>query len=324
MIIPSKSLCNTCVVLVSYRGATDTAFCLESLQKSVIPVSVVVVDTTPRDAELKLMLAGYPNVNLISATMNLGFGRGSNLGIRYALKHTESRYIFLLNNDASVLPESIGILECAMQEYPEIEVVTPRIAFQEEPNRLWYGGGDIDWRRASAFTPGFYGDVNAPMALKERNVTFASGCALLVRRSAMSKMGGFDPRYFMYEEDVEWCLRAQVKKVRIRYIPSSLIFHRAQGGSREDENYGGDFWAVRNPKLSFYAFHVVRNRMLNIYKYAQGRNVPIVLVFFPLFLLRRALPFLIGGRMDAVISMLKGIVDSWQNRRPLAVDELVG
>lgn len=312
----------TCVVIVSYRGSADTRICLASLAASLVPVQVVVVDTTPFDGELSRVLADYPAVKLIQAEENLGFGRGNNVGIRWALEHTDCPFLFLLNNDAAVFPDSILRLESYLEEHAELSILTPRIAYRDDPGRLWYGGGEIDWRRVSAVAPGFNEDVNAPTALLERNVTFASGCALFMRRSAMEAIRGFDSRFFMYEEDVEWCLRASSKGFAIRYVPSVLVLHRAQGGSKSEEEDRTDFWAVSNPRLPFYAFHVIRNRLFNLSMHARGRNRLTALIFFPAFIVRRAGPFLLGRRLDAVAAMFKGAADFWRHRKMKAVDEL--
>lgn len=312
----------TCVVIVSYRGSADTEICLASLAASLVPVQVVVVDTTPFDEELSAVLEHYPAVKLIQAGENLGFGRGNNVGIRWALEHTACEFLFLLNNDAAVFPDSVSRLESYLEEHAELSILTPRIAYRDDPGRLWYGGGEIDWRRVSAVAPGFNESVNAPTALRERNVTFASGCALFMRRSAMETIRGFDSRFFMYEEDVEWCLRAYAKGYVIRYVPSILILHRAQGGSKSEEEDRTDFWAVTNPRLPFYAFHVIRNRLFNLSMYAHGRNRLTALLFFPAFIARRAGPFLLGRRTDAVAAMFKGAADFWRHRKVKAVDEL--
>lgn len=307
----------TCVVIVSYKGSADTAACLQSLADSDTSTTAVVVDTTPYDPEVELVVARFPNTHLIQADANLGFGGGNNLGIRWALLHTSCEYLFLLNNDALVFPRTIGELEAQMSVRSDAAILTPRIAFRDRPDRLWYGGGDVDWRRASVFTPGFDGPIDAPEALRERWVTFASGCALFVRRSVMISLGGFDSRFFMYEEDVEWCLRAQKHGCKILYVPKTLILHRAQGSSNPAEGEDrADFWSPKNPRLPFYAFHIIRNRMLNVYTHANARQKFLVAIFFPLYLLRHGIPFLLGGRPDAVWAMFKGIFDSWKHRHP--------
>ena len=313
----------TCVITVSYRGASDTALCIRSLLESAVPVDIVVVDTTPNDPELESMLAFAPGLKLIRSTENVGFGRANNLGIDWALTHTQSEFIFLLNNDAVIYPGSIQNLELAMAAQPGVGVMVPRIAHLDAPTVLWYGGGEVDWRRASAFTPGFNQSAEAELAMTERDVTFATACALFIRRSVIESVGTFDPRFFMYEEDVEFCVRASKKGFRIRYVPSSFILHRAQGSTKAAGQDRIDFWSVKNPRLSFYAFHVIRNRLLTVYLHARGKNLMIALLFFPLFIIRRAVSFLLVGRIDAVIAMFKGVADFWRTRRDPVTNELL-
>jgi len=288
---------------------------VRSLLASEALVEIVVVDTTPNDPELQAALELFPFVTLIRADENVGFGRGNNLGIEWALNHSRCEFVFLLNNDATVYPESIGHLEAAMSCNAGAGIMTPRIAYLDDPQKLWYGGGEIDWRRTSAFTPGFNQSAQAKLAMTERDVTFASGCALFVRASVFGKLGSFDPRFFMYEEDLELCLRAREMGIRIRYIPRSLILHRVQGSDPGAAGGAGNMWSVENEKLPFYAFHMIRNRLLNVYLHARGRNLLTAMIFFPLFILRRAIPFLWGRRPDAVMAMFQGMADFWRTRR---------
>ncbi len=301
----------TCVISVSYRGSADTAACVGALLASAPPVSIVIIDTTPHDPELQDAMAFAPQVTLLRASENIGFGRANNLGIEWALRNTDCEFLFLLNNDAIVLPDAIARLEAAMDSHPGVGIMAPRIACLHDRDVLWYGGGEIDWRRASAFTPGSGGAADAPLAIKERDVTFASGCALFMRRSIASKLGGFDPRFFMYEEDVELCLRAAESGIRIRYVPQALVLHRAQGSSRTTDSGPADFWSCANPSLPFYAFHVMRNRLLNIRLHARGWRRLVALVCFPALIARRTIPFLLGGRIDAIAAMVRGIIDSF-------------
>ena len=308
----------TCVICVSFHGSEDTAKCVESLLASVDPVCIVVVDTTPNDPDIEDALKFAPEAVLIRTSGNLGYGNALNLGAKWALAHTACEFFLFLNNDAVVLPNSIGHLETAMISDPGIGVAAPRIVCLHDASVLWYGGGEIDWRRASAYTPGFNAASDAPLAMTERDVTFASGCALFARRSALEKLGGFDPRFFMYEEDVELCLRVRELGIRIRYIPQAVVLHRVQGSSRGPAKDRSDFWSCENPNLAFYAFHVMRNRLVNVYSHARGWARIVALAFFPLLILRRMIPFILGGRHDAVVAMFRGILDSMHARRNVA------
>ncbi len=316
-------LARTCVITINYHGSDDTAACVASLLGSTVPLVMVVVDNSPNDPALESALAFCSGVTLIYAPDNLGFGRGNNLGLRWALENTNCEFFFVFNNDAVINPDAIMYLELAMAGHPEVGIMAPRIAYMDRPNMLWYGGGEVDWRRGSVVAPGIHGAVDTELALTSREVTFATGCALFMRRTVLKKIGGFDPRFFMYEEDVELCLRARENGIRIRYVSESTVLHRCQGSVQKVGESMGDIWDVKNPRLPFYAFHIVRNRLLNMYFHAHGIHRIVFAIFFPLYILRRAIPFAFGGRFDAIKAMAQAGLSFWQARGECFVNEVV-
>jgi len=78
---------NTAVICVNYRGTSDTVACVKSLLQSKVQVQVVVVDTTPHDPALQAGLTFAPDIVLLRAPENVGFGRGNNIGIDWVLEH---------------------------------------------------------------------------------------------------------------------------------------------------------------------------------------------------------------------------------------------
>ncbi len=296
----------TAVIIVNYNSAAELAQCAESLLKSRERPLLVVVDNASSTDGLEEALADYPGVQVIRSPENLGFGRGNNLGIRWALCHTSCEFLLLLNNDATVLPDTVARLETALDDYPEAGVVAPRIVLADEPNALWYGGGEIDWRKGSPRIPGYLGPSDAPLALTSRNVTFASGCAMMVRRSVLEETGGFDPRLFMYLEDLELCLRIQKKGWTVRYIPEALVLHEGQGSSREEGEGFTRLLSPRNPRLPFYAFHLTKGRLLTMFVHARGMNAVRFAGGFPIFSLLKCLQFASHPRWDGIRSIFLG------------------
>ncbi len=300
------------VVLVNYFGAEDTALCLESLRASDEPVQVVLVDNSPNDPELEKVLQDYPEVHLINAPENLGFGKGNNLGIDWVLSNTDCEYIFILNNDATVKPDTVTHLIQAMEQHPEAGIVAPRIVFAENPDVLWYGGGEVDWKRGGGRVPGVMGSANAPLAMQARYVSFASGCAMFFRRRVLEQLGGFDPKFFMYDEDLELSLRVSKSGWNIWYEPKTIVHHVGQGSLRKGE--GVQFlgaWDPKNPNLAFYVYHIMRNRLITMHKHAKGVNKLYFLLVFPLFMTIKLSRFVLNGRWDAVQAAMKG----WKSYR---------
>lgn len=300
----------TCVVIVNYNGAEDTAACMASLRQSIEPVSIIVVDNTPNDPELELALAQYGDVIRINAPENLGFGAGNNLGIEWALTHTTCEYVFIFNNDALVCPDTIAKLEAAMDLHLEAGIIAPRILYKERPDLLWYGGGEVSWLRGAAKAPGIRGPSDAPLAMQERDVGFASGCAMLIRRKVMEKLHGFDERFFMYEEDLELCLRTLEYGWKIHYLPSALVLHVVQASTRGDERFISMFSPL-NKNLSFYIYHLVRNRLINMRLHAKGKHRLIFVLGFSMLLIKYALSWAAYRRWDGFAALLL----AWQGYR---------
>lgn len=300
----------TIVILVNYKGAQDTSECLRSLYASDVVPRVVVVDNTPNDPDLAVVMAAYPDVHLILSPSNLGFGGGNNLGIVWALTRSDWDFLFIFNNDAAVFPDSIRRLEAALDASPSTGMVAPRVVFMDKPDVLWYGGGEVSWFRGGPVQPGYLGSSSAPLAVQAREVSFASGCAMLVRRKLMQQLVGFDERFFMYEEDLELCLRTQEMGWKIRYEPSALVSHKVQASSRGDQGFVG-MLSPLNKNLSFYAFHVVRNRLINMRLHAKGLNCIVFSLGFTLLLLKHTLIYVLYRRWDGISAVFKG----WRSYR---------
>ncbi len=314
----------TAVVTINYWRATDTQSCVRSLMASSPVPPIVVVDNSPGDPDLDAALADYPTCQRIDAPDNLGFGRGNNLGIRWIFDHTDCEFVFVLNNDAVVFPDTIRELERIMDDNPDVGMAGPRIVFADDPDKLWFGGGEVSWRRGAALAPGAHGPADAALAMRPRDVSFLSGCAVLIRRRLLEQIGGFDPRFFMYEEDLELCLRAVEAGWRLHYQPTALVAHRGQGSSRrEGERFHGR-WSPRNPRLTFLVRHTVQNSLLNMHEHAVGRQRLSFRLGYPLFLARKMLILTAAGRFDGVLAVWHGIRGYLEVRNRGFRDELGG
>lgn len=304
----------TTVILVNFNNAGDTAKCIKSLLHSQVKPRLVIVDNASVEPGLEEALVSYPSAKVIYSHTNIGFGRGNNVGIVWALSNTECEFVFILNNDALVKPETISVLENALDTYPEVGIVCPRIVMMEDPNTLWYGGGEINWCKGSAQIPGYRGSADSKQALAARNVSFASGCAMLIRRTVLRRVGGFDPRFFMYEEDLELCLRVIAAGSRVRYVPEAIVMHKGQGSQRKD---GQEFLPIqhpRNPRLPFFMYHVTKNKLLLMTTHAKGWRAVQFWSIFPIFWTIKCLQFFLYDRWDAVTAVIQGIKDFYHNR----------
>ncbi|MEA1933606.1 MAG: glycosyltransferase family 2 protein [Thermodesulfobacteriota bacterium] len=312
------------VVTVNYNSEKDTAVCMASLAQTDFPPLVALVDNGSKDQSIENLLPDYPWLKIIKSKTNLGFGRGNNLGIRWLLRNTNCEFIFLLNNDATVKPDTLRLLEDAMDSVNKAGMVAPRILLMENPDKLWYGGGSINWYRGTASVPGIPGPADSKTALSSRAVSFASGCAMLIRRTVLEQIGGFDPRLFMYEEDLEFCLRVNKAGRLIQYVPEAIVLHKLHGSHpyRKQKEKMIPARNPDNPDLAFFLNNMIRNRLLNMYVHARGLHALQFCVGFPIFFILDCIRYMTAHRIDAVRAMLRGIADFFKLRRLNYTNEL--
>jgi GT2 family glycosyltransferase len=221
-----------CAVVLNWNGREDTLACLESLHRDPHePLDVVVVDNGSSDGSREAVAARFPDVRWIQNPANLGIAHGFNQGID-AASALRADYVFFLNNDATVELGCLRSLVAAAEAMPEAGILAPLIL--ETPGRngrppaVWYAGGSF-----SLFlgVPEHQGRGLPPPADDARTeapraVTFATGCALLVRRALFESVGRFDERFFAYAEDADLALRARAARFRIVYVPWARVRHQ--------------------------------------------------------------------------------------------------
>jgi hypothetical protein len=194
------------VVLLNWNGAEFTVPCLQSIFASVRrPWKIVVVDNVSTDGSPDLLESSFPTVTILRNPRNLGFAGGNNVGIRHLL--AEADLVWILNNDTEVHPQCLGMLVAQLDADPGLAAVSGKILFASPPDRIWYTGAQWRWWSLTASHRGAMeqdvGQYNIP-----GDVGFISGCCMLVRAVDLKQVGALDERYFVYDEDAEWCLRA--------------------------------------------------------------------------------------------------------------------
>ena len=191
---------------------------------------LLVRDNGSTDGSADAVAADVPEAELDAGDANLGFAAGMN-----TLQAKSDAPLFLaLNSDAWPDPGAIDRLVAAAERHPRAAAVAPRL---ERPD----GGLEHSTHRfpsvtlaaAAAAGPAIVGRRRARRLLLEgawghdesREVDWAVGAALLLRRQAVDEIGGFDERYFMYVEDLEWCWRARHAGWTVRFEPSAVVRH---------------------------------------------------------------------------------------------------
>lgn len=225
-------------VIVNWNSVPDLYACLDALRASEHPVRLVVVDNDSTD-DSPQVLAAMPDVELIRAGANLGFGAGVNLGVE---RVRPEGAILLVNPDAELEPGAVGALVATLEAQPRAAAVGPLVANPDgsvQPSKRRFP----TWTQAAVhatvgvFWPGnpatrAYVCADAP-ADRPSQVGWLSASVVLLSADAFDSVGRFDPRFFFYVEDLDLCRRFADAGWELWFEPRARAVH-AWGGSTSD------------------------------------------------------------------------------------------
>jgi GT2 family glycosyltransferase len=229
--------------IVHFGTPGQTAACVAALHRSRRTVDhVVVVDNGSGDRSLPDKLE---QVDWIEVPRNLGFAGGANLGIQHALDAGASR-ILLLNSDAVVEPDCLGILESAVEQ-PGVGLAGPAIVSARDPATLESIGityAPVTGRMRLSDWGKPVGTAGGPA----HPVDALSGCALMIRREVFDRVGLLPEEYFFGFEDLDFCLRARSAGFLASCAPAARVLHQG-GASLAPGSPDRIYFATRNHLL---------------------------------------------------------------------------
>lgn len=212
---------------------------------------VIVVDNGSSDGTVEWLQQHHPEIALTRNRINLGFTRGNN----QAMEQAKGEFILLLNPDTLLTEDCFGPQINYLREHPEVGITIPKVlntdgSFQQQSRR-----GDA--RPAEVF--GYFlklgklfpenkalnGYLQSWLSEDEvAEVKAVSGSCMFIRRQVYEKIGGLDERFFAYQEDSDYCMRARQAGWKVMYVPLSSIVH-----------YAGEGGSKTNPYHSIFQWH---------------------------------------------------------------------
>lgn len=235
----------TTAVVVDWNGAALTRACLRALEhvRHDGALDVVVVDNGSDDPSAIAALATPAHVRVLRLPRNVGFGAGSNAGIRVAFE-SGTDWIWLLNNDAEPEPAALDAMLAEGQADAAIGAVgcTLDESAPGGPRTLVHGGGRV------SFASGLPRHHHSPVPIER--VDYLCAASMLVRRAALERAGMFDERFFLYWEDVDLCFRLRAAGFRLAVARDAVVRHRAHA-SQALASPGWDRHFTRSSALFF-------------------------------------------------------------------------
>ncbi len=262
-----------CVVVVTWNDATraaaaiDSYFALPEVQREPERYALVVSDNDSHDGTAESLRARYgQRILVVENGANLGFGAGCNR----AFAAVDAEYYYLLNPDAQVQPGALRAMLDFFARHPQAGIAGSRVlnpdgSIQESCGEFdtWVGA----FLRSSAwgelpplrrYANGYA--LRAGGYDRERRVDIVIGAAMALRRSAIQRLGGFDERFFLYQEEVDLCKRAAGLGIETWFVPTSIALHEGMGsaisrGAVERHKRAGRrrYWIKHHGRLWYYA-----------------------------------------------------------------------
>ncbi len=257
------------IVVLNYNTREHLRTCLETLRGAVpasperLQVEVFVVDNASSDGSADMVAAEFAWVRLIRSPRNGGFAFGNNQALRCA----QGDAVLILNPDTLMPPGGLAALVHKLREHPEAGIIGPKLVRPDGSMHLAcrrsFPTPPVSFYRFSGLSrllPGSarFGRYNLTYVDPELAIEVDSVCGacMLVHREVIERVGMLDERFFMYGEDLDWCLRARQAGWTVRYEPSIVVEHQHGAASRQ-RALRTNFYFFRAMDL-FYRKHYVQ------------------------------------------------------------------
>ncbi|MCJ7790062.1 MAG: glycosyltransferase family 2 protein [Candidatus Atribacteria bacterium] len=239
----------------------------------------------------------YPLI-FIQTGENLGCAGGNNVGTRYSLTHKYD-YILFLNNDTIVSSDFLKPLVEVCIQSQNIGMVGPKIYYYAFPDTIHSAGGRINlWLGKSCHIGILEKDIG--QYNKKCSVDFLTGCALLVSKKVCDTVGLFDENFFLYFEDVDWCLRTRLSGKQLIYVPLSHVWHHKRIFK----------WSFDD---SIARFYMTRNQIYFIYKYGKWYHWLVFIWYYFFSTIKTIAAYIIKGHnWTGVRSTILGVIDGFK------------
>lgn len=226
----SGQVVDVTAIIVNYNTKALLSPCIDALRVSAagLRLQIVIVDNASSDGSVPIIKANYADCDLVFNETNVGFGRANN----QALPMARGRYLLLLNTDAFVAEESLSRTLQFLEARPSCALLGVRLVGRDgslQPSCRYFPTPWNEFLNQTGFGRFFPGtqpvDNMAWDHASPRDCDWVPGCYYLVRTSVVEQVGLFDPRYFLYNEEVDHCRAVKAAGWQVMYCPDTTVVH---------------------------------------------------------------------------------------------------
>lgn len=287
------------IISVNFNQAKVTHELLVSLERLTYKnIEVIIVDNGSTEDLLSILNDSYdiPKLEIVKSIDNLGFAGGNNLGIKKA----KGDYLYFVNNDTELLPNSIQPILERFGTDPAIGVVSPKISYFSSPEIIQYAGySSINPFTARSFAIG-HKEVDNGQHNLAMQTNYAHGAAMMVKKEVIDSVGMMPEVFFLYYEELDWCEQIKRKGYKIFYEPKSQIYHK------ESISVGKD-----SPLKTYY---LTRNRILFMRRNFSLIHLCVFFLYFTLLTVPvKTLLFFFKSQYQHLKAFYQGLQWNFQN-----------
>ena len=278
---PSAAPPRATAIVLAYGAEPHLEDCVRSLLASTsVSLDVIVVDN---DASVEAIASveGLPSVHIVRPGMNTGFAGGCNLGAKGAT----APVLVFVNSDAVVDASCVAALVTALLD-PDAGLVCASVRLADNPEVVNAVGNPVHFLYFS--WAGGFGDA-ADQHAQPGTVASITGATFAVRREFWDQLGGFDEKYFLYQEDVDLSMRTWLAGKQVRYVPTAISLHNYEFG-RADAKF----------------YYLERNRLINLLTFPERRT------------LVRIAPLALGVELALIATAARGAAGPGRSSRATA------
>jgi len=212
---------NLRVCILNWNGGDTLNQCVNSiLSNNANNFRVTVIDNCSTDGSIEKLDS---QIELIQLEKNYGFSAGYNLGLNRCLSDNDE-YIILLNYDTTLDSNFISSITDQITKNGPDYIYGAKILYDDNRDLIWYGGGVTNLSKGIISHIGIR--ENHENHSLQSETDYVTGCCMIIHKDNYLKLGGFDQSFFMYNEDVDLCLRAKKIGVYCIYVPSAIVYHK--------------------------------------------------------------------------------------------------
>lgn len=235
------------VIIITYNGMQWMDRCLGSIRASSVPLDAYIVDNGSTDGTQEFIRTNYPEMIFEQSGENLGFGKANNKGLQYALDNNYD-YVYLLNQDAWIFPNTIQALVGCHLKYPQYGVLSP---FQLQANMKCL---DVNFNQVCSTCSNFINDAYFNRIKEVYATDTVMAAHWLISRECLMKVGGFSPTFPHYGEDKNYTNRVYFHKLSVGIVPVAKAVHDRE--NRETTN-------ARNIYIEYIGMLVCMSEIFN-------------------------------------------------------------